>query len=571
MLNDTTTYQNPVPDGQYFDSLAQAELNRLVDPRYVERLMQPCIIRAAGYVRVSTEKQAGHDKVSLTGQKEAIQAFIANKGWQFSGFYEDAGKSGTNLEGRDQFQQMLTEARNGVFDVIVAWSTDRFARNATQMTVLRDDLKKHSIQVTSVNEPTEIIDPRKLHLDEQGMRKLMEFFLDYKAQEDNKTRTQRFEMGKIGKAKKGKIPCKTPYGYKKKRWCENGDLDKKRDEDIIIPEQAEIVKRIFDLYDHKGLGMHRIVENLNFSGTLSPTGRKWGYSTVKYILRNPTYVGAVRYGWRLAISKESRARLQAGHKGILVPGQHEAIISKEQFERVQKKTEVRSKLGGRATASKGLLVGIAKCGRCGGRTYMTQYHHWFAYRQTKEKRTKYTKTLAYLCSNYSSYGRSGCSARYVMAKDKLEGEVVKHIRKLANSNEAREAFIREMKKNNREKVLKEIESLQDIVKNLEARRQRQKLVYESGGIPLEEYLSDIRRTDQEKTDVLIRLENKQEELKKEEEIANKSREALLALADFDKTWEQADFVKKKELLQSILDKVLVTGNKVKIFFANKVG
>lgn len=571
MLNDTTTYQNPVPDGQYFEDLAQAELNRLVDPQYIEKLMEPHCFKAVGYARVSTKAQAKEDKVSLKEQKEAVKDFIANHKWQFVGFFEDAGKSGTKMDSRDQFQQMLEGARNGLFDVIVGWSTDRFARNAIEMTQLRDQLRKRGIQITSVNEPVEIIDPRKLQFEDRGMNGFMDYFMDFKAQEDNKTRTKRFEMGKMGKAKQGKIPCKTPYGYRKHIYFVDGDRNKKIEEDIIVLEEREVVIEIFDLYDQKGYGMRRIAEHLNFRGILSPTGKKWCYSTIKYILRNPTYVGAVRYGWRLAKSKESRARLQAGHKGILEPGKHEPIISREQFERVKKKMEIKSKLGGRAVGSKGLLSGIAKCGRCGGGTYVTQYHHWFAYQQTKEKRTKYTKTLAYLCSNYSSYGRSGCSARYVMAKDKLEGEVVKHIRKLANSNEAREAFIREMKKNNREKVSKEIESLQDIVKNLEARRQRQKLVYESGHIPLEEYLSDIRRTDQEKTDVLIRLENKQEELKKEEEIANKSREALLALADFDKTWEQADFVKKKELLQSILDKVLVTGNKVKIFFANKVG
>jgi len=65
------------------------------------------------------------------------------------------------------------------------------------------------------------------------------------------------------------------------------------------------------------------------------------------------------------------------------------------------------------------------------------------------------------------------------------------------------------------------------------------------------------------------MQDKQE-LKKEEETANKSREALLVLADFDRVWEQADFSKKKELFQSILDKVVVNGNKVQIFFANKV-
>ena len=152
MLNNTTTYQNPVPNGQYFDTLAQAEFNRLVDPRYVERLMQPRTIRAIGYVRVSTEKQARQDKVSLTEQKDAVRTFIANNSWQFAGFYEDAGKSGKTMADRDEFQQMLENAKRGQFEVIVSWSTDRLARNALEMSILREQLRKQVIQITpSIN------------------------------------------------------------------------------------------------------------------------------------------------------------------------------------------------------------------------------------------------------------------------------------------------------------------------------------------------------------------------------------------------------------------------------------
>ena len=73
---------------------------------------------------------------------------------------------------------------------------------------MREQLRKQAIQITSVNEPVEVIDPLRLQVENPGFRKLIENVLDFKAEQDNITRTKRFEMGKMGKAKRGKIPVK---------------------------------------------------------------------------------------------------------------------------------------------------------------------------------------------------------------------------------------------------------------------------------------------------------------------------------------------------------------------------
>ena len=373
MDNTIINYQES-KDSTLFTRLTDYESHRLIDEKCLIDFNKPSKIRAVGYLRVSMPSQAKKDKASLPEQRSDIESYIIKSGWENVGLYEDKGKSGKKIVGRDEFLRMVKEdAPKGLFDVIVGWHTDRLARNADEMTDLRADLRKIGVQATSVLEPIEITDPKRLLFENPGIKKLLAFLLDWKAEQDNFTRTERLNLGKQGKAKKGLIPCKAPYGYRKCIYYENGDRNKKVEEDIIVPEEARVVTLIYDSYDFKGMGLRKIAVHLNDKGISAPRGGEWCYSTVKYILQNVTYIGVVRWGWRLSCSKISRARLQAGHQGLIEKGMHEPIISEEQFERVKKKLESRKKLGGRAVASKGLLTGLLKCGICGENAYISSY------------------------------------------------------------------------------------------------------------------------------------------------------------------------------------------------------
>lgn len=560
---DITKYEYEKTDS-FYESLSDLEASRLIDKRFVERLETPFHFRVAVYIRVSTPSQTL--KYSIPEQIRRAKELIDRKDWELVCFYGDPGVSGKVKEVRGGFNEMVEHGLGQKFDLIITLIEDRFGRNFVEMVNIMDELYRKKVQVLSLDDPGEVEDPRLIRDDSPIPFTLLQLFKHWQAQEESKKLSFRFNLGKQGKARKGKIPVKTPYGIKKEVTFENNDPTKRKERDLIVPEKAIVVRKIFNYYDNKSYGMKKIAEKLNFEGIPSPTGKKWCYSTIKYILHNPTYIGAVRWGWRLSKSKESRARFKKGHEGIVVKGKHEAIISKEQFMRVQKKMKKRSKLGGRATSSKGLLVGIAKCGLCGGGTYVTKYPHWYAYTKSKNDRDKYKETHAYLCSSYSRRGRSGCERRYVMSQQKLENMVIDEIRKLADSDDARETFVNEMQKNKADEIQANIDALQAELETITQVEARQKKAYEHGVTDLQTYQKDIEENRARRLKIQEEIQKSSSNLEGEQSIANKNREAILALADFDKNWERATFEQRKELMTSILSKVVVFKRSVKMEF-----
>ena len=553
----------------YADTIFASELAKLRDKKLLEELEKPSVMIAVIYLRVSTIAQAGKDKASLPEQEKQAMELIERNGWNFAGTYKDEGKSGTKAEGRDAYLRLKEDAKLNKFNIIVVWDFDRFGRNTGEMIMARDELRRYGVQITSVNCPIEIDSPKNLSLEMSFDKEILTTIQAIVAKEENRKRVKRMSLGKMDNARKGLIPCRVPYGYKKIVRYIGGQKTRKVQKVLINKAQATIVQEIFDLYDKKSWGMRKIAEHLNFKNVPSSQGGKWEYTSVRYVLNNVTYTGLVRWGWYLSRTKEKRFRLtDGGGKGIIEEGNHPAIISKEQFKRVQNKLQSRHKMGGRAASSTGLLVGIAKCGRCGGGTYVTKWPHWLAYRHSKKDREKYTDTYSYMCSNYSKMGRSGCTARYVMSKGKLEEAVIKQVEKLAESKEAQEAFVKRMKQSGKIQIIREIDSATTVLKEIEKRSVRQKMAYDSGVTSLKDWKDDVAKNESDTLELNGTLEAKRIELTQETKVENQSRKSLLALANFKKVWKIADISQKKELLHSILEKVVVDTNKIELFFQN---
>lgn len=552
----------------FIDNLLSYETAKLNDKRIVDELSTPSVIRAVIYLRVSTKLQAGKEMASLKEQKKQTLEFIERHGWICVGIYKDEGKSGTKTEGRDGYLKLKEDAKQGKFDVIAVWDFDRFGRDTGEMISARDELRKEGVQLTSVNCPVEIDDPRTLSLEMRMDKDLIITFQAMMAKEENRKRVLRMNLGKMNNARKGLIPGRVPYGYKKIVKYIGGQKTKKLQKVLIVKQQAQIVQKIFNLYDYKSWGIRLIAEHLNQKSIPASRGGKWEYTSVRYLLKNYTYTGLVRWGWYLALPKKARLRKANGGKGIIENGDHPQIITEKQFKRVKEKMHRRSKLGGRAVASSGLLVGIAKCGRCGGGTYVTKWPHWYAYTKKKSNRGKYTPTYTYLCSNYSRMGRSGCTSRYVMSQIKLEKKVIQQIKKLAENKDAQKAFIARLKKGNKNKIKKEVQFLKDTLVEQDKRLQRQKQAYEAGIKPLEEYAKDTEKNEGDKAEIEKTLEVKTIELNNETKFEQQSIKSLLALVNFNKVWSRAEFGEKKELLNSILDNVVVKKNHININFRN---
>ncbi len=552
------------------DEIFKSEINRLVNPAIIAELKNPYHYRAVVYLRVSTPQQAKKEKVSLSEQESQCLNIIKRQGWEYFHTYHDDGISGTKEAGRDEYLKMMDDASQGLFDIIVCWDLDRLSRDHIDLSNLQSNLKKkYKVQITSVNCPFEIEDPRLMSASSNNMGKdIISAVMGILAETENKKRVSRMNLGKYGKAKKGMIPCKAPFGYRIKVEYEDNDRDKRKEWVEEEPNESKIVKDIYNHYDYDGWGIRKIAEQLNFEHVKPPIANKWGYTSIRYILQNPTYAKWVRYGWRLAISKNSIERLKSGYQGIIENGNHPEIIDREQFIRVRNKIRIKAKLGGKAIVSRGLLTGVLKCGRCGGGAYLTSWPNWLAYRKKKKDRKNHKRVRVYLCSSYAHFGKSGCTQRYIMSAGKIEKLVIEKIRLLTKDKTAQKEFISQMRKSHSNDINQQISRSKLSLEKLSKKRERIKNIYIEGSIDPSEFTEQLQEIELATQKENLSLEKLNDDLLNQEKIEQQTKEAIMALYDFDSIWDSASFDKKKELMSTILEKITVDGETINILFAS---
>ena len=137
--------------------------------------MQPTPLRAVGYRRVSSQEQTeGH---SLDAQTTHIQNFVQTQGWNLVQLYTDAGISAKKGSHRPAFEQLLRDARKGMFDVVVVDKIDRFYRHLGGLLTTLDQFNGMGVSLASVQEKLDFTTPWvKLMLTVLGM--LAEIYID---------------------------------------------------------------------------------------------------------------------------------------------------------------------------------------------------------------------------------------------------------------------------------------------------------------------------------------------------------------------------------------------------------
>lgn len=515
-------------------------------------------IRAVIYARVSTKEQAD-GKESIPDQLEVCKKVIVDHGWELvKEPYTDGGNSGHSIEERVGFQSLMEDSKLNLFDLVVVKDFDRFARNRLGATRAREELKKLFIQTYSTITPVEPKDPKLYDPIDDDLGTMVEGFSDTMAEiERNKIR-RRMMMGKVGVAKAGKIPNNVPYGYKIFRWLDDkGKVHRRVD---VNEEEAKTVKRIFEEYI-KGRGTLNIAFDLNEKGVKSPRGGLWTRGAVKYILQNETYTGKVLWGWRHADYEQNKLRKRRDHKGLIVDGEHTAIISPEIFKLSLREKKLRGHTqNGRAKMSRGLLTGIAKCIRCGsGVTYVTRHHK----RCTKNPKWHDTTTHEYLCGGYKY---RGICQRRVMSATRLEEFVVNQIRNLVNNPTARERLIFDRNIQITDGLKEDYDLAARHMSDIDRRRQRVKEAYEAGIDSLVVYAANKARLDEEEKKyhaVTGEYDFKIQELNKRKEELEKFTKSL---EDFDFLWDNALLEEKKHFLRSIIKEIRAGNGKVEIDF-----
>lgn len=279
--------------------------------------------------------------------------------------------SGESVIHRPEMMQLLKEVSEGKWRSVFCMEVDRLGRG--------DMEDQGLILKTFKNANTLIVTPRKVYdLNDEFDEEYTEFEA-FMARKELKIITRRLQGGRVRSVQDGNyIGARPPYGYKIKKTNTDRIL-------VPYPEQAPVVKFIFELYTHDDpavrMGSNKIANELNRLGKSTYTGKPWEASTVLFILKNEVYAG--RLQWKKKEQKKSKnpdkrrdTKTRPRSEWIDVEGKHEPLVSKEIFAKAQAilkgKHHVPYQLVNGITNP---LAGLVKCGICGNSMVYRPYSH----------------------------------------------------------------------------------------------------------------------------------------------------------------------------------------------------
>lgn len=270
-------------------------------------------LKAALYIRVSTAHQV--DKYSLPFQKSELINY-AKHVLNISDYhiFEDAGFSAGNTN-RPAYKEMMGRIQDGEFTHLLVWKLDRISRNLKDFVDMYEDLAAHDIKLISKMEQfdtTTIIG--------EAMLKMALIF----AEMERLLTKERVTENVMARAARGEwYGGSAPYGFTKTEEVPYP---------VPVADEVETVQYIFNLYE-KVKSTGEVSFQLNEQNIKTKKGGKWTEKTVRDILRRDFYIGTYSYNKR---KSGSSRRLKDKSEWIVIPDNHPAIISKEQFERVNK-------------------------------------------------------------------------------------------------------------------------------------------------------------------------------------------------------------------------------------------
>lgn len=263
---------------------------------------------------------------SMSAQASHLIKTVLNSArWRLIDIYLDF-HSGLD-DNRPELQRLINDCKEGVIDTILTKSVSRFGRNTAETISLLRELKAIGVRIIFENEE---IDTSKY--ESEFLITLIEAY----AQEESYNRSENILWGLEKGMKDGtsQLYNRKCFGYRKNK---NGDLE-------ICPEEAEIVRLIFDLY-LQGNSILSIIKELESREILTPSGKKkWCNQAIVKILMNEKYIGNVLLKKTYTDGFPNRKRKKnSGEKHqYLTEKVHPEIISKEIFDSVQKERQRRS-------------------------------------------------------------------------------------------------------------------------------------------------------------------------------------------------------------------------------------
>lgn len=350
--------------------------------------------RAAAYVRVSRDKSQGGRKgeiISPAQQMVAIQRVLDETGWELSHEEKDIDYSGYRIHytKRPGLMRLLEAAKNREFQALIVYKIDRIGRTASEQLEIISTFEGHGCRVISATERFDTRTPSG-RLARNLQAPISQF---YSEQLSENIRDAKLTMVAEKRRPPGGQP---PYGY---RW-ENKRL-------VPDPGSAPVIKQMFEIALSVGKiqTCQRIWEYLDREGVRPKSGRPWSLDSIRYVLRNPIYIGKQRY------------------LGELYEVDVEPLVSKETWNAVQ---AIVGKGKSRSTFKRHLLSGFIHCTWEGHLEEGWSPSTAFVY----EHQSGHGDNPRYVCRMGRRYpqGRGRCP-RPILAREGLERALVQELMK----------------------------------------------------------------------------------------------------------------------------------------------
>lgn len=271
--------------------------------------------------RADAEAEARGEGETLARHQNILLDLAKRKNLDIGAIYKEL-VSGETIAARPEVQKLLEEVSAGKWDGVICMEVERLARGDTidQGIVAQAFKCSNTLIVT----PSKTYDPSNEYDEEY-----FEFNL-FMSRREYKTIRRRMTAGRIASVREGNyIGSIAPYGYKKTQLPDKSFTLEPE------PQEAEIVKLIFDLYIEQHMGASKIATYLNSIGAAPRKSESWDASSVRPILSNPVYCGYVRWNTRPIIKAYANGKYintrPRSAKGEVHKGKHEPIISEEMW------------------------------------------------------------------------------------------------------------------------------------------------------------------------------------------------------------------------------------------------
>ena len=513
------------------------------------------------YVRVSTQRQA--QTQTIDQQLDRLRKTVTEKGWALPDeqIFRDDGYSGATLRrpGLDKLRDLAAMAK---LDRILITDPDRLARNYVHQVLLMEELQRHGCLVEFSDRPLSNDPQDQLLLQIRGAV----------AEYERTLIAERTRRGRLHKLQSGQMLPRTraPYGYR-------ADPDRPRDPAGVRtdPTEAALVAEMFRWYAEEGRSFMAVAKRLHEQGVRSPSGKnRWGLATIRGILSNPTYMGTI-YANRTR-GKAAQIRRSATHpigrpRNSQAPLPEDqwiavatipAIVTREQFDQVQAKiAQNRSFATRNNTTTSYLLRALVSCGSCALACFA--------------RRSLPSGKIYYLCTGklLQVRQRLGCTchSKFIPAEaldtivwndlaDLLQhpDRVAKALRQVSGGGLPQELQARRKNlQQGRASLTQQIERLTE--------------AYLSSVMTLAEY--QRRRQELERRDAT--LAQQEEILTGEASRAVELGGAIDSAEAFAQRvrlgLDTATFERKRQLVELLIDRVVVTGNTVEIRYVFPIG